>query len=105
MIRKWIVIPLASLAVLAATVACVDKRVVKTINPSPVTTMNLDYVPWCLDELGASLVYPCKWDSRIRPVTKWAPGQLKTAIWVRRAIGCPIPLPEGVTCFWAPMDQ
>lgn len=105
MIRRWVII-FGGLIMVAALVACQnDPRILKTINPSPVTTMNLDYVRWCDDEMGASLIYPCKWDSNIRPVTSWAPGQPKIAIWVRRAIGCPIPLPEGTTCFWAPVDQ
>lgn len=104
MIRRWMII-FGGLVMVAVIAACQQPRVVKYINPSPVTTMDLERVRWCDDELGASQVYPCKWDSNIRPVTSWAPGQPKIAIWVRRAIGCPIPLPEGTTCFWAPVDQ
>jgi len=101
---RWI-ISFSTLVLSFTVTACTQPKIVKVINPSPVTTMNLDYVPWCQDEHGNSLFYPCKWDSNIRPVYSWAPGQLKVAVWVRRHIGCPVPLPEDVTCFWAPVDQ
>jgi hypothetical protein len=83
------------------------KRVARVLpHPSPaapITDMTL--VPWCHDKGGTSFVYPCKWDSLVSPVPSWGRDVLPIALYVRRDLGCPLPLPEKVTCYWAPQDR
>lgn len=52
------------------------------------TRIPIEAIPWCDDQRGWSSVYPCKWDSRVRPVSGWDAQAAPVAVFVRRSVGC-----------------
>lgn len=102
----------ACVSLLAISLAgCTEKpvRVVRGLphpSVSPVKAItDMVPIPWCLSQYGDSTVYPCKWDSRERYTIGWDRDTLPVALYVRRELGCPLPLPKQVSCFWAPQDR
>ncbi len=73
-------------------------------SPAPVA-VNIDSVPWCLSDTGSATTYPCKWDATRSPAPNWDRTVPKVALFVRSSDGCPLPLPQGVSCYWAPVDR
>ena len=83
-------------------------------SPQADTRTPIEEFAWCDDQHGNSVIYPCKWDSRLRRTIGWDAQAAPIAVFVRADPGC-APLVRRVktsednsvawACYYAPEDQ